>query len=295
MLIDIHTHASDTVDLYRFEGRRYPSSAELVAKLDEEGIDKAVLLAIVSPECRYVFVTPEDVMEMTAKYPDRLIPFCCADPRMVSNSVESDFRPLLSYYKEAGCKGIGEYIPNLPFDHPLNMNFFAAAEDVGGLPIIFHIATTHNHQGQYGCYDELGLPRLEKVLQSFPGLIFIGHSQPFWSHLGIDVTEETANTYPSGKVTPGRVVELMRRYPNLHGDLSAGSGNNAIVRDFEFSAAFLEEFQDRLYWGSDIAILNQHIMQTETFAKIKSEKLIPPEAYEKITWKNAAKLLRLEL
>lgn len=58
--------------------------------------------------------------------------------------------------------------------------------------------------------------------------------------------------YPGGPVIPGRrVVELMRRYPNLLGDLSAGSGLNALRRDREFGISFLNEFQDKLYFGHD--------------------------------------------
>ena len=33
-------------------------------------------------------------------------------------------------------------------------------------------------------------------------------------------------------------MELLRKYPNLYGDLSAGSGYNAITRDPAFGDAF---------------------------------------------------------
>ncbi|PIP15908.1 MAG: amidohydrolase, partial [bacterium (Candidatus Ratteibacteria) CG23_combo_of_CG06-09_8_20_14_all_48_7] len=37
--------------------------------------------------------------------------------------------------------------------------------------------------------------------------------------------------YPAGKVVPGgKVVAMLRHYPNLYGDLSAGSGLNALKR-----------------------------------------------------------------
>lgn len=71
----------------------------------------------------------------------------------------------------------------------------------------------------------------------------LGHSQVFWSEIGADVTMQNRSGYPAGRVTPGRLVELMRDYPNLYGDLSAGSGFNAISRDLEFGCAFLEQFQ----------------------------------------------------
>ena len=51
----------------------------------------------------------------------------------------------------------------------------------------------------------------------------------------------------------GAVVRLFRQYPNLYGDLSAGSGYNAISRDPEFGYAFMDEFQDRLLFGTDFA------------------------------------------
>ena len=44
----------------------------------------------------------------------------------------------------------------------------------------------------------------------------------------------------------------MRKYPNLYGDLSAGSGANALMRDRKYAARFLSEFQDRLMFGMDI-------------------------------------------
>lgn len=293
MLIDIHTHASICSGFLRYNGSRYPSPEELIEKMDAENIDMAVVLCSVSPEMRYVLVTPFEVMEMARKYPKRFIPFCSVDPRMMKNHVSSDFRPMLNYFKESGFKGIGEYLPNMELDHPLNMTLFAQVEEVGGLPILFHLANTYNHNEQYGCYDDIGLPRLEKVLKSFPKQIFLAHSQVFWSEMSNDITEETRGGYPTGKVIEGRVSELMRKYPNLHGDLSAGSGYNAIARDLDFGLKFMEEFQDRLYFGTDIANVPQDLPQIPFFKRLKIEKLISKEAYEKITWQNAVKLFDL--
>jgi len=290
MLIDIHVHASRTTGIVRSNGSRYPTPAELVRMMDEAGIDKAVLLSRVSPECAYVYVPPEEVLATCAEYPDRLLPFCNLDPRMLTNDAKADFRPLLAHYKALGCKGIGEYVPNIPFDDPLNMNLFGRVEEAG-LPLTFHIAPAIG--GFYGCYDELGLPRLENVLKSFPDLILLGHSQPFWAEISADVTEEIRNTYPEGPVTPGRVVELMETYPNLYGDLSAGSGLNAIRRDPEFGFRFMEKFQDRLLFGTDIANVPQELPIVDYFRKLKKGKLISKEAFEKITWRNASRLLGL--
>ena len=295
MLIDIHTHshlARHPSIVRHGNGLCWPTPERLIAMMDEAGIDMAVVQGCTSPERRWTLVIPEEVLEICARYPGRLIPFCNVDPRCLAHGPESDFRPLLAAYRELGCKGVGEYFPNIPFDDPLNENVFAAAEAVG-LPLCFHIATGTG--GHYGLYDDPGLPRLERVLQAFPKLVFLAHSQAFWSEISADVTPENRGTYPRGQVSPGRVVELMRRYPNLHGDLSAGSGLNAISRDPTFGYGFMEEFQDRLYFGTDIANDPQELKQVPYFRKLHDEALISAEAHEKITWRNAARLLELEV
>ena len=261
--------------------------------LDQHHIDKAVVLCTVSPECRYTIVIPEEILRLCSQYPDRLIPFCSIDPRYLTNDTSADFRTILTTYKELGCKGIGEYIPNIPWDDPLNLNVFTQVQEVG-LPLTFHIAPQMG--GTYGLYDEVGLPRLEKVLGMFPNLVFIGHSQPFWAEISTDVIQHDERvSYPSGKVTPGKLLELMRTYPNLHGDLSAQSGYNAISRDPEFGDQFMEEFADRLYWATDIANDPQELPIVEYFQLLEQEKRLSTETFEKITWRNANKLLALGL
>lgn len=294
MFIDIHVHTTRIrgEGLHRPNGSRYPNPEELIEMMDANGIDMAVCLCSVSPECEYCFVIPEEVLDICAAYPNRLIPFANLDPRMVTNSPDVDFSGLLQHYQQAGAKGIGEYIPNLPFDDPLNMNVFKQVEEIG-LPLTFHIAPKVG--GFYGCYDELGLPRLERVLQACPNLVLLAHSQPFWAEIGRDVTEQSRAGYPTGPVQPGRVVELMRAYPHLYGDLSAGSGYNAISRDKEFGCQFLEEFQDKLYFGTDICNIPQNVPIVGYLRQLAQEGAISQAAYEKITWRNAARLLKLDM
>lgn len=292
MLIDIHTHTAEKrhPKLTRPNGSHYPSPERLIEMMDASGIEKAVILSGVSPECRYTVNSPEEILGIASRHPGRFIPFCNLDPRYITNSTRANFRPLLEAYKELGCKGIGEYTPNIPFDDPMNMNLFQYVEE-SGLPLTFHIAPKQG--GHYGCVDDIGLPRLEKVLKAFPGLTLLGHSQPFWAEISTDVSKENRDTYPKGPVTPGRVVDLMRQYPNLHGDLSAGSGLNAISRDPEFGYSFMEEFPDRLYFGTDIANDPQETPIVEYFKKLEEQNLVSAETLEKIQWKNAARLLNL--
>ena len=293
MLIDIHVHIARNHAAPGLNGRYYPTPEEMLGYLDEAGIDMAVVMTRANPECAFRMVPPEDVLEMCALHPKRLIPYCGVDPRMLRNSPEADFRPMLQYYKDCGCKGIGEYIPNIPFDDPYNMNVFRQAAEVE-LPLTFHISPTIG--GNYGCYDDLGLPRLETVLKTFPDLKLFGHSQPFWSEISADVTEETRGGYPKGPVTEGRLVELMRTYPGLHGDLSAGSGLNAISRDPEFGHRFMIEFQDRLFFGTDMCSHNAADWSEVTYlAEARDTGGISQDVYEKIAWQNAVRVLQLAL
>jgi predicted TIM-barrel fold metal-dependent hydrolase len=291
MLFDIHVHCQEPrhPKLVRAGGLPRPTAKELIAMLDARGISRAAVMCAVSPEFRATLEPTEEVLRICSRFPTRLVPFCGLDPRFVANGAKADFRPLLAAYKEMGCRGVGEYFPNIPLDDPLNMNLFAQVEEAG-LPLTFHLAPKAGDF--YGCIDEPGLPRLERVLKAFPRLVFLGHSQPFWAEIGTNVLENGARaSYPKGPVTPGRLVELMRRHPNLHGDLSANSGYNALTRDPAFGLRFLEEFQDRLYFATDIAVTPQETPIVGWFAKLRREQLVSSEAWEKIAWKNAARLL----
>lgn len=290
MLIDIHCHTSRTRDIFKARGTRYPDPGELIGMLDRACIDRAAILCSVSPERRYCLVTPEEVLSICAEYPQRLIPFCGIDPRMLTNSANADFGPLLRHYRSLGCRGIGEYQPGLALDDPLNLNFFRQAAE-HRLPVTLHLAS--GFSGHHGCYDDPGLPRLEKILRALPDLVVIGHSQTFWVEISTPVTAADRDGFPRGPVTPGRVVELMRACPNLHADLSANSGYNAVSRDPEFTACFLEEFQDRLYFGTDISDVPRELPVVDWFLRLKEEKTISPGAWEKIAWKNATNLLGL--
>ena len=78
-------------------------------------------------------------------------------------------------------------------------------------------------------------------------------------------------------------------------DLSAGSGYNAVSRDPDFGYAFLEEFQDRCFFGTDICDprnIDDVRVRLASFLDdgMKNGKL-SYNAYEKISRGNAEDLL----
>ena len=148
--------------------------------------------------------------------------------------------------------------------------------------------------GYYGIIDELGLPRLEKMLKKHKKLKIFGHSLCFWSEIS-DNTEEIRSTYPSGKATGGRLTYLLREYENLYCDLSAQSGANALMRDREHAARFIEEFSDRILYGCDICSkINTFPFKFDEFlTSMRKDGEISEENYRKIVRENAVRLLGL--
>src|SRR5260370_23003899 len=101
---------------------------------------------------------------------------------------------------------------------------------------------------QHETYN-LGFERFHKMLEKFPKVNFIGHAQTFWGN--IDKNHQQPVMYPKGPVTPGGITDrLLSDYPNLYGDLSAGSGLNALLRDEDHARGFLNRHQDRLIYAS---------------------------------------------
>jgi len=160
--------------------------------------------------------------------------------------------------------------------------------------VTFHTITSNANS--YGLIDEIGMPRFEKALQRFPELKFFGHSPSFWSEISGELTLKEKNGYPKEPVKPGgRLKELMRRYPNVYGDLSAGSGLNALARDPEHAYEFIDEFRDRLLFGRDYTSVKNKMRHIEWLTEARDEGRISEEAYQKIMWKNVSRALDLEL
>jgi len=285
-MIDCHTHI---IAAWHSEPL---TEDKLLKAVDALGIERFVILPIgVSPETPYAYFGTEDVLEAYNRHPDRIIPFCSLDPRNGYNSPNTDFSWILRKYKELGCKGLGELTANLYFDDPRCENLFNHCGMVG-LPVLFHLAERIG--GTYGLVDDAGLPRLERCLRECPNTIFIGHGPAFWSEISLDVDDATRGGYPKGQIIPGRLQQLLREYPNLYGDLSADSGFNAITRDPDYGYKFLEEFQDKLLFGTDLCSVGQVVPIVGYFRQGLEEGKISKATYDMITEQNAIRILCLE-
>lgn len=302
MFIDIHSHITYQ-NFPEFASRflnRPPFDVNILLKrMDMEGIEKSVVLPLSNPEVmdRYGVAGNQEVILACRRHPDRLIPFCAVDPRSMviwgKKDQQESMYNLLKIYQDLGCRGVGEVCGSIPVDDERYATIFDAAGDLG-MPLIFHFQRIDGPD--YGVTDDFHLPRFEKMLQRFPGTTFIGHSMAFWSEISGDVPESQREDYLAGAYSQkGRLWELFEKYPNLGGDISAGSGAFAFSCDPEHGAEFMEKFQDQLYFGTDrfTSLAEPMPPQIALLDEWKNQGRISATAYEKISHVNAEKLLSL--
>jgi hypothetical protein len=251
-----------------------------------------VALPLASPETYHFVQSVSEAFEACDQYPDRFIRFCHVDPRLETNSLNYDFLPILTYYTALGARGVGEVTANLHWDDPRYQCLLRACNELN-LPFLFHVATQEFNT--YGIITEPGLYDLERAVRKYPNVQFIGHSPGWWSEVAPNPTNGERNGYPKGKVEPGgRAPELMRRYPNMWGDLSAGSGCNALTRDPDWAYRFIEDFQDRLLMGLDICVPGNDKCELLVFLRAARERnCISAQAFDKVMGGNAVRLLGL--
>jgi predicted TIM-barrel fold metal-dependent hydrolase len=275
--VDVHTHLGQTWNSTK------PLSADaLLAWMDQNEIAQAAVLPLVSPESSSYPLTTDFVLAQTKPHRDRLIPFCSVDPRTSYSGGLRGLFDMIKKYVDEGAKGFGEHKPGVKIDDPRNMTIYAACGELK-LPVLFHLDEQRN-------MDAPGLPGLEKALKENPATQFIGHGPGWWASISGDLKQADLARYPDGPVAPGGAIDaLMDKYPNIHGDLSAGSGARAISRDPTFGREFLVRRADRLMFGTDFLAPAQEVPQLTLFRQLQ----LPSDVQAKIFRDNARRLLAL--
>ena len=175
---------------------------------------------------------------------------------------------------------------------------FGVECDAPAMQKIYELAQAHRvpvlMHWQFQMYN-YGFERFYKMLEKYPKVNFLGHAQTWWANVDKNNADQTV-MYPKGPVTSGGLTDrYLSDYPNLYGDLSAGSGLNALTRDEDFTRDFLTRHQDKLVYGSDC---NDHegsgpkCLGAQTIAVIR--RLAASKTVErKLLYGNAKKLFRL--
>ena len=288
-IIDAHNHP----DWYEHDLDRF------IANMDQNGITQTWLL---NWECgedefdpRYRAVTPgplrglahgpipfECCLPYAEKAPERFTLGCCPDPRR-----PDALRVLRDAHDRHGARICGELKARMEYDRPEAIALFRLAGELG-MPVTFHLQYDLRRSASDPWCEWWGgsIDTIERVLAACPDTVFLGHAPGFWIHISDDDLWKTTNYPPQdAKVVPGgRVPELLRRYPNLYCDLSAGSGCLALSRDPAFAAGFLTEFQDRVLYARDY-FDNVHQEFIATLG-------LPDEVLEKLYHLNAETLFK---
>ena len=230
---------------------------EVLGYLDEQGVDRAVMLSEYAPESTGV-VTNEFTAEFCRGH-ERLIPFgsiCLYEGPAPAEQAERAV-------KELGIKGF-KMIPPYARFYPNDVSlfpFYELARDLN-VPVQFHTGTSifKGSRVKYG--DPL---LVDDVADAFPTLkIILEHGgRPFWYD---------------------RAAWMLTRHPNVHIGL-AGIPAKQLLAHFPK----LEHYSDRFVFGSDWPGLPDIRSLAERFAKLP----LRPGTVEAILWGNGARLLGL--
>ncbi|HET7219055.1 MAG TPA: amidohydrolase family protein [Vicinamibacterales bacterium] len=188
-------------------------------------------------------------------------------------------------YLKQGAVVIAEQKFGVECDAPAMQRIYELAQEYR-VPVLMH--------WQFEMYN-YGFERFHEMLEKYPRVTFLGHAQTWWANIDRNHGDQ-AVLYPKGPVTPGGLTDrYLSDYPNMYGDLSAGSGLNALTRDEPFSRDFLSRHQDKLVFGSDCSDVDgggSKCQGAQTIAVIR--RLAASRAIErKLLYENAKRMFRL--
>jgi len=270
-IIDIHQHTN-------YSGR---SDAELIAHQREMGIAKTILLPAGSRFGLAAGAGGNDTVVSIAKQlPKEYLFFANELPDI------PEARSVIEGYLAMGAIGIGEQKFAVNVDSwPIDL--VAEIADQHHVPLLLHF--------EHNAYN-MGIENFAKVLARHPKVNFIGHAQTWWGNISKD--HNPTDMYPKSPVVPGGITDrLLAEYPNVYGDMSAGSGLNSMLRDEEHARDFLKRHQNKLMFGSDCSDRKAggpDCLGSKIIVAIR--RLAPDKKAErKILYGNAVKLLKIKV
>jgi predicted TIM-barrel fold metal-dependent hydrolase len=174
---------------------------DLIAKMDEEGVDRSVILNAnwTSPDvCRE---TNDYIMESVSRYPQRLDGFCSLPPRAIDIAVAELERCI-----QGGVKGVGEMRPDF---HGLERGDEDSLDPVFDLMmqhrlmLMVHASEPVGHQ--YVGKEKITPELLERIINRLPEMTIIcahwGGGLPFYA-LMPEVGEALRNVYFDSSASP---------------------------------------------------------------------------------------------
>lgn len=269
-LIDMHQHV-------QYSGR---SDDVLVAHQRTLGVTTSVLMPSGDRGGEHKGGSGEHdaVVALCKRYPGEFVYF--------ANEITDhpDAPKIIERQLRSGAIGIGEQKFKVDCDSPELWRVAEVAREFN-VPMLLHF--------QDNMYNR-NIERFHRTLEKFPTVKFIGHATAWWA--AIDKNYKPGKNYPTGPVTAGGITDrYLSDYANCYAEVSAGSGNGAIVRDEDHYRGFIVRHQDKLMFGSDCsegtgrAPLCFAARTLEAIRRLSPDKTVE----RKILYENAKRMLKL--
>jgi uncharacterized protein len=271
--------AEPVIDIHQHTNYSDRSDDDLVAHQRAMGITKTVLLPAGS---RYGLAAKafgnDSVVALAGRFPKEYGYFANELPDVPQT------RDVLVKYLKMGAIGIGEQKFPVEADSP-HIELVASIAREFKVPVLLHF--------QHETYN-LGFARFHKILEKFPTVNFIGHAQTWWGN--IDKDHDQKVMYPKTPVTKGGITDrYLADYANMYGDMSAGSGLNALLRDEDHARGFLDRHQNKLMYGSDCSDNQPNTDKCSGSQQLAAIRRLSPnqKIVRKILYENAARVLKI--
>jgi predicted TIM-barrel fold metal-dependent hydrolase len=217
MIIDFHTHVfppqikrnrNKYIErdpcfalLYSNPNSKMATADELIASMDEAGVDISVILNIGWTTHELCVETNDYIIESVSRYPRRLVGFCTIQPRSPQAAVAE-----IERCARAGIRGVGEIRPDIQqFDltNEVAMEPLVEVLKKHKLILLIHASEPvgHNYPGKGGITPDI----LYSFITSFPDLTIVcahwGGGLPFYA-LMPEVKKAMANVFFDTAASP---------------------------------------------------------------------------------------------
>jgi len=217
MIIDFHTHVvppriKERRDeylgrdacfalLYAEPEAKLATAEEVIASMDEHGIDKSVILNLGWVSHELCVETNDYILESVARYPGRLIGFCAIQPSAGDKALKE-----LERCARSGAKGIGEMRPDIQgFDLKDNKIMKPVIESLMEHDLIFLTHASEPVGHQYSGKGTITPEVIYPFIASFPDLKLVcahwGGGLPFYE-LMPEVERMLSHVYFDTAATP---------------------------------------------------------------------------------------------
>ena len=196
MIIDADCHISSQ----EFDSLAITAD-ELIEQMDQAGVDKAIIW-LKPPYDRDIAPENKAVYEATKKYPDRLLGFGWANPRLGKAATVDAINQCFEEYGFLGIKFNGAQDDYVIDDPDIGLPFIEKATQYGK-PIAFHIGADF--------YENTHPYRLGHIASSFPDVQFFmvhmgGAALPALDRSAIEVAARNPNITIIGSAIPAQAI-----------------------------------------------------------------------------------------